>query len=91
MLKNEERQRNVIFNVIQTLNDEFKRANITARYAFGDSAVLITMWTNGKRMRGNLIDTTDLRTYQELFAKVYKILRNTIIQYIVFTRNYDFI
>ena len=43
MLKNEERQRNVIFNVIQTLNDEYKRANITARYAISDNAVLITM------------------------------------------------
>ena len=84
MLKNEERQRNVIFNVIQTLNDEFKRANITARYAIGDSAILITTWTNGKRMRGNLIDTTGLRTYQELFAKVYKTLRNTIIQYSIY-------
>ena len=86
MLKNEERQRNVIFNVIQTLNDEFKRANITARYAIGDNAVLITMWTNGKRMRGNLIDTTNLRTYQELFAKVYKTLRNTIIQYSIYAQ-----
>ena len=84
MLKNEERQRNVIFNVIQTLNDEFKRANITARYAIGDNAVLITMWTNGKRIRGNLIDTTDLRTYKELFGKTYKTLRNTIIQYSIY-------
>lgn len=86
MLKNEERQRNVIFNVIQTLNDEFKRANITTRYAIGDSAILITMWTNGKRMRGNLIDTADLRTYQELFGKVYKALRNTIIQYSIYAQ-----
>ena len=86
MLKNEERQRNVIFNVIQTLNDEFKHANITARYAIGDNAVLITMWTNGKRMRGNLIDTTNLRTYQELFGKVYKALRNTIIQYSIYAQ-----
>ena len=86
MLKNEERQRNVIFNVIQTLNDEFKRANITARYAIGDSAVLITMWTNGKQMRVNLIDTTDLHTYQELFGKVYKTLRNTIIQYSIYAQ-----
>ena len=86
MLKNEERQRNVIFNVIQTLNDEFKRANITARYAIGDSAVLITMWTNGKRMRANLIDTADLHTYQELFAKVYKTLRNTIFQYSIYAQ-----
>lgn len=86
MLKNEERQRNVIFNVIQTLNDEFKRANITTRYAIGDSAILITMWTNGKRTRGNLIDTADLRTYQELFGKVYKALRNTIIQYSIYAQ-----
>ena len=86
MLKNEERQRNVIFNVIQTLNDEFKHANITARYAIGDNAVLITMWTNGKRMRRNLIDTTDLRTYQELFDKTYKTLRNTIIQYSIYAQ-----
>ena len=86
MLKNEERQRNVIFNVIQTLNDEFKRTNITARYAIGDNAVLITMWTNGKRMRGNLIDTTNLRMYQELFDKVYKALRNTIIQYSIYAQ-----
>lgn len=86
MLKNEERQRNVIFNVIQTLNDEFKRANITARYAIGDSAVLITMWTNGKRMRGNLIDTTDLCTYKELFDKTYKTLRNTILQYSIYAQ-----
>ena len=86
MLKNEERQRNVIFNVIQTLNDEFKHANITARYAIGDNAVLITIWTNGKRMRENLIDTIDLRTYQELFAKVYKTLRNTIIQYSIYAQ-----
>lgn len=86
MLKNEERKHNVIFNVIQTLNDEFKRANITARYAIGDNAVLITMWTNGKRMRGNLIDTTDLRTYQELFGKTYKTLRNTILQYSIYTQ-----
>lgn len=86
MLKNEERQRNVIFNVIQTLNDEFKRANITARYAIGDSAILITMWTNGKRMRGNLIDTTDLRTYKELFGKTYKTLRNTILQYSIYAQ-----
>ena len=86
MLKNEERQRNVIFNVIQTLNDEFKRANITARYAIGDSAVLITMWTNGKRMRANLIYTADLHTYQELFAKVYKTLRNTIFQYSIYAQ-----
>ena len=86
MLKNDERQRNVIFNVIQTLNDEFKRANITARYAIGDNAVLITMWTNGKRMRGNLIDTTNLRMYQELFDKVYKTLRNTIIQYSIYAQ-----
>ena len=86
MLKNEERQRNVIFNVIQTLNDEYKRANITARYAIGDNAVLITMWTNGKRIRGNLIDTTDLRTYKELFDKVYKALRVTIIQYNIYVQ-----
>ena len=86
MLKNEERQRNVIFNVIQTLNDEFKRANITARYAIGDSAILITMWTNGKRIRGNLIDTTDLRTYKELFDKLYKTLRNTLIQYSIYAQ-----
>ena len=86
MLKDEKRQRNVIFNVIQTLNDEYKRANITAHYAIGDNAVLITMWTNGKRMRGNLIDTTDLHTYQELFAKVYKTLRNTIIQYSIYAQ-----
>ena len=86
MLKNEERKRNVIFNVIQTLNDEFKRANITARYAIGDSAILITMWTNGKRMRGNLIDTTELRTYQKLFDKVYKTLRNTIMQYSIYAQ-----
>ena len=84
MLKNEERQRNVIFNVIQTLNDEYKRANITARYAIGDNAVLITMWTNGKRISGNLISTTNLRTYQELFGKVYKTLRNTFIQYSIY-------
>lgn len=84
MLKNEERHRNVIFNVIQTLNDEFKRANITARYAIGDNVVLITMWTNGKRMRGNLIDATDLRTYKELFDKTYKTLRNTILQYSIY-------
>lgn len=86
MLKNEERQRNVIFNVIQTLNDEFKRANITARYAIGDRAILITMWTNGKRIRGNLIDTTDLHTYKELFDKVYKTLRNTILQYSIYAQ-----
>ena len=86
MLKNKERQRNVIFNVVQTLNGEFKRANITARYAIGDNAVLITMLTNGKRMRGNLIVTTDLRTYQELFAKVYKTLRNTIFQYSIYAQ-----
>ena len=86
MLKNEERQRNVIFNVIQTLNDEYKRANITARYAIGDNAVLITMWANGKQIRGNLIDTTNLRTYQELFGKAYKTLRNTIIQYSIYTQ-----
>ena len=86
MLKNEERQRNVIFNVVQTLNDEYKHTNITARYAIGDNAVLITMWTNGKRMRGNLIDTTDLRTYQELFGKVYKALRSAIIQYSIYAQ-----
>lgn len=86
MLKNEERKRNVIFNVIQTLNGEYKRANITARYAIGDNAVLITMWTNGKRMRGNLIDTTDLRTYQELFSKVYTALRYTIMQYSIYAQ-----
>lgn len=86
MLKNEERKRNVIFNVIQTLNDEYKRANITARYAIGDNAVLITMWTNGKRMRGNLIDTADLHTYKELFGKVYKTLRNTILQYSIYAQ-----
>lgn len=82
MLKNEKRQR----NVIQTLNDEFKRANITTRYAIGDKAVLITMWTNGKRVRGNLIDTTNLRMYQELFDTVYKVLRNTIIQYSIYAQ-----
>ena len=86
MLKDEQRQRNVIFNVIQTLNDEFKHANITARYAIGNNAVLITMWTNGKRMRGNLIDTTNLRMYQELFDTVYKVLRNTIIQYSIYAQ-----
>ena len=86
MLKNEERKRNVICNVIQTLNDEYKRANITARYAIGDNAVLITMWTNGKRIRANLIDTTELRTYQELFDKTYKTLRNTIIQYSIYAQ-----
>lgn len=86
MLKDEKRQRNVIFNVIQTLNDEFKHANITARYAIGDNAVLITMWTNGKRIRGNLIDTTDLRAYKELFDKVYKTLRAAIIQYSIYAQ-----
>lgn len=86
MLKNGERQHNVIFNVIQTLNDEFKRANITARYAIGDSAILIIMWTNDKRMRGNLIDITDLRTYKELFDKTYKTLRNTILQYSIYAQ-----
>ena len=86
MLKNEERQRTVIFNVIQTLNDEFKRANIRAFYAVGDSSILITMWTNGKRMRGNLIDTTNLRTYKELFGKTYKTLRNTILQYSIYAQ-----
>lgn len=86
MLKNKERQRNVIFNVIQTLNDEFKRANIRVRYAIGDNAVLITMWANGKRMRGNLIETTDLRTYKELFDKTYKTLRNTILQYSIYAQ-----
>ena len=86
MLKNEERQRNVIFNVIQTLNDEFKRTNITARYAIGDNAVIITIWTNGKRIRTNLIDTTELRTYKELFDKAYKVLRNTIMQYSIYAQ-----
>ena len=86
MLKNEERQRNVIFNVIQTLNDEFKRTNITARYAIGDNAVIITIWTNGKRIRANLIDTNELRTYKELFDKAYKVLRNTIMQYSIYAQ-----
>ena len=86
MLKDEKRQRNVIFNVIQTLNDEYKRANITARSAIGDNVVLITMWTNGKRMHGNLIDTANLHTYQELFDKTYKTLRNTIIQYSIYAQ-----
>ena len=86
MLKDEKRQRNVIFNVIQTLNDEYKRANIRARYAVGDTSILVIMWANDKRMCGNLIDTTDLRTYQELFGKAYKTLRNTIIQYSIYAQ-----
>lgn len=80
MLKEIQRQRNIIFNVIQTLNDEYKNANLTAQYAVGDTGIMLAVKSNACQLVCVLIDTIPLKTYKELYARVYTVIRNGIIQ-----------
>lgn len=83
MLKDLKRVRNVIFNAVQTLNDEYKKADFNVSAGVFKRVIMLTVhYTVGKNRFEKIfhVDTKYITCYSDLYNKIYKILRNDFVQ-----------
>lgn len=74
MLKGPKRVENVIFNVIQALNDTYKRCDIRYKAIISGIGVSITLFfTINKKERSlyTVFNLEEYKTYKELFYDLY--------------------